>query len=70
MTNICRIKACEVIMWEYICIGFINFKFKDKNLTVFKNLFLQKSIKKSDKVFLKLSFKIKLVQKWITHLWN
>ena len=57
-------------MWEYFCIGFINFKFKDKNLTVFKNLFLQKSIKKSDKVFLKLSFKIKLVQKWITHLWN
>ena len=54
MTNICRIKACEVIMWEYFCIGFINFKFKDKNLTVFKNLFLQKSIKKSDKVFLKL----------------
>ena len=70
MTNICRIKACEVIMWEYFCIGFINFKLKDKNLTVFKNLFLQKSIKKSDKTFLKLSFKIKLVQKWITHLWN
>ena len=70
MTNICRIKACEAIIWEYFCIGFINFKLKDKNLTVFKNLFLQKSIKKSDKAFLKLSFKIKLVQKWITHLWN
>ena len=70
MTKICRTKACEVIMWEYFFFGFINFMLKDKNLTVFKNLFLQKSIKKSDKVFLKLSFKIKLVQKWITHLWN
>ena len=45
-TNIFRIQACDLIMWRYFCIGFINFMFAGKTLTDFSNLFLPNNFKK------------------------
>ena len=38
-TNIFRIQACNSVMFGCLCIGFIDFMLKDKNLTDFNNLF-------------------------------
>ena len=45
-TNIFRIKAYGSIMCGYFCIGFINFMFEFKNLTVYANLFSPNDLKK------------------------
>ena len=37
--NIFRIQANNSVMCGYFCIGFIDFTFKDKNVTDFTNLF-------------------------------
>ena len=39
ITNIYRIQAYDSIMWECFCIGFVNFKLKDKSLLEYTNLF-------------------------------
>ena len=44
--NIFRIQANNSAMCGYFCIGFIDFTFKDKNLTDFTNLFSPNDIKK------------------------
>ena len=40
-------------MWEYFCIGFIDFMFKGKSLTDFTNLFSPNNFKKNDDIILK-----------------
>ena len=44
--NIFRIQANNSVMCGYFCIGFIDFTFKDKNVTDFTNLFSPNDIKK------------------------
>ena len=44
--NIFRIQANNSVMCGYFCIGFIDFTFKDKNLTDFTNLFSPNDTKK------------------------
>ena len=39
IVNIFRIKANDLIMWGYFCIGFIDFMFKINSLTDFTDLF-------------------------------
>ena len=51
--NIYRIQACDSIMCGYICIGFIDFMLKDKNLLEYTNLFSPLGYKRNDKIILK-----------------
>ena len=44
--NIFRIQTNNSVMCGYFCIGFIDFTFKDKNVTDFTNLFSPDDIKK------------------------
>ena len=52
-TNIFRIQAYNSVICGYFCIGFIDFRLKDKNLTDFTNLFSPNNFKKkSDDIIL------------------
>ena len=51
-TNISRIQAFDSIMCGYFCIGFIDFMFKGKTLTEYKNLFSPNDFKKNDDIIL------------------
>ena len=51
-TNIFRIKACDSIMCEYFCIGFIDSMLAGKTLTEFTNLFSPNSSNKNDDIIL------------------
>ena len=53
ITNIYRIHAYHSIMYEYVCIGFIDFTWKDKILLEYPNLFSHNKYKKNDKIILK-----------------
>ena len=48
MTNIFRIQAYDSIMCGYFCIAFIDFMFKGKGLTEYRNLFSHNDFKKND----------------------
>ena len=48
-TNIFRIQA-DNSMYEYFCIGFINFMFAGRSLIDFTSLFFPHDFKKNDKV--------------------
>ena len=50
VTNIYRIHAYHSIMYEYFCIGFIDFMWKDKSLLEYANLFSPNEYKKNDKI--------------------
>ena len=50
--NIFRIQAYDSIMSRYFCIGFINFMFKVKTLTDYKNLFSPNNFTKNDDIIL------------------
>ena len=52
MTNIFRIQAYDSIMCGYFCIGFINFMFKGKSLTDYKNLFSPNDFKRNEDTIL------------------
>ena len=52
MTNIFRMQAYDLIMFGYFCIGFINFMFKIKSLTDFRNFFSSHNLEKNEKVIL------------------
>ena len=49
-TDIHRIQAYNSIMWEYFCIGFIDFMLQGKSLLEYTNLFYE--YKKNDKIIL------------------
>ena len=51
-TNIFRIQACDSVMGGYFCIGFIDFMFKGKTLTEYKNLFSSNYFKKNGNIIL------------------
>ena len=51
-TNIFRVQAYDSIMCGYFCIGFINFMFKGKSLTEYRNLFSPNDFKKNDDTIL------------------
>ena len=53
ITNIYRIQAYDSIMWDYFCIGFINFMFNGNSLTYYTNLFSPNDLKKNDDIILK-----------------
>ena len=53
ITNIYRIRAYNLIMWEYVCIGFINFMLQGKSFLDYKNLFSPNEYKKNDKIIQK-----------------
>ena len=53
ITNIYRMQASDSIMCGYFCIGFINFMFNGKSLTVYTNLFSPNDLKKNDDIILK-----------------
>ena len=44
--NILKIQACDSVMCECFCIGFIDFMLAEKTLTDFTNLFLPNNLKK------------------------
>ena len=48
--DIFRIQAYDSIMCGYFCIGFIDFMFKDNDLTNFTNLFSPNNFKKNDDI--------------------
>ena len=48
ITNIYRIQAYDSIMYDYFCIGFINFMFNGKSLTGYTNLFSPNVFNKND----------------------
>ena len=52
IANIFRIQACDSVMCEYFCIGFIDYMFKGKSLTDFTNLFSPNDLKKNDDIIL------------------
>ena len=52
VANIFRIQAYDSIMYEYFCIGFINFMFKDKSLTDCANIFSPNNFKKNGDIIL------------------
>ena len=52
-TNIFRIQAYNSIMCGYFCIAFIDFMFKGKSLTDYRNLFSPNDFKKNDDTILK-----------------
>ena len=45
-TNIFRIQAYDSIMCAYFCIAFIDFVFKGKSLTDYRNIFSPNDLKK------------------------
>ena len=49
ITNIYRIRACDVIMCGYFCIGFIDFMLNGKSLFDCTNLFSPNDYEKNDK---------------------
>ena len=51
--NIYRIQVYDSIMCGYICIGFIDFMLKDKNLLEYTNLFSPVEYKMNGKIILK-----------------
>ena len=51
--NIFRIKADDLVMCGYFCIGFIDFMIAGKTLTDFTNLFSSNNFKKNDDIILK-----------------
>ena len=51
-TNIFRIKAYDLVMCGYFCIGFIDFMLKGKTLTEYTNLFSPNNFKKNDDIIL------------------
>ena len=51
-TNIFRIKAYNLIMCMYFCIGFIDFMLKGKTLTEYTTLFSPNDFKKNDAIIL------------------
>ena len=50
IANIFRLQGCDSVIWEYFCIGFIDFMLKDNNLTDFSNLFSPNYFKKNDDI--------------------
>ena len=52
-TNIFRIQAYDSIMYEYFCIGFIDFMLAVKTLTKYTNLFSPNNFKRNDDIFSK-----------------
>lgn len=52
ITNICRTQAYNSILCEYFCLEFINFMFKDKNLTDFTHLFSQHHFPQNNQLIL------------------
>ena len=52
IANIYRIQANDLIMWEYFCIGFIDFMLKVKILLDNTNLFSPNDYEKNDKIIL------------------
>ena len=48
ITNIYRIQAYDSIMCGYFCIGFINFMFNGKSLTIYTNPFSSNDFNKND----------------------
>ena len=53
-TNIFRIQAYDSIMCGFFCIGFIDFMFKGKSLTDYRNLFSPNGFKKNEDTILKI----------------
>ena len=53
ITNIYRIQAYNSIMCGYLCIGFIDFRWKGKSLLEYTSLFSPNQYKKNDKIILK-----------------
>ena len=51
-TKIFRIQAYDSIMCGYFCIAFIDFMFKGKSLTEYKNIFSPNDFKKNDDTIL------------------
>ena len=52
-TNICRIKASDLIMCRYFCVGFIDFMLKDKSLLGYTNLFSPNNYEKNNKIIIR-----------------
>ena len=52
ITNVYRIQANDSIMWEYFCIGFIDFILKGKSLLDYKGVFSSNDHEKNDKIIL------------------
>ena len=52
ITNVYRIQANDSIMWEYFCIGFIDFMLKGKCFLDYKNVFSPNDYEKNDKIIL------------------
>ena len=52
IANIFRIQAYDSLMCRYFCIGFINFMFKGKSLTDYKNIFSPNNFKKNNDIIL------------------
>ena len=48
--NIYRIQAFGSVMYQYFCIGFIDFMLKGKSLLKYKNLFSPNDYGKNDKI--------------------
>ena len=59
--NISRMQPYDSIMCGYFCIGFIDFMFKGKSLTVYTNLFSPNDFKKNDDKILKYFMNNELV---------
>ena len=53
VTNIYRIQAYNLIMWEYFCCGFIDLMLKGKSLLDYTSLFFPDEYEKNDKIILK-----------------
>ena len=53
ITNILRIQAYDSIMYDYFCIGFINFMSNGNSLTDYSNLFSPNDLKKNDDIIFK-----------------
>ena len=53
LTNIYRIKAFDLAMCGYFCIGFTDFMLKGKSLLDYTHLFSPNEYKKNDKIILK-----------------
>ena len=51
--NIFRIQAYDSIMYDYFCLGFINFMFNGNSLTDYTSLFLPNDLKRNDDIILK-----------------
>ena len=52
-TNVCRIKASDLIMCRYFCVGFIDFMLKDKSLLGYTNLFSPNNYEKNNKIIIR-----------------